>query len=135
MKKWITYKENLELSQVQYHLEYDDHLVAILTAEQYESLNQLLNKVAEQPPASDFTKKLHGFIKLYENEIPRRAEITFLKEACVIIGQRTRQEKMDMETIGQFDKENKQLQARLDRSEASLLKALEPVADWYGRRN
>jgi len=39
----------------------------------------------QQPPASEFTKKIRAFIKLYENELPKRAEITFLEEACAII--------------------------------------------------
>ena len=39
----------------------------------------------QQPTAGDFTKRLRSFVKLYEKEIPRRAEITFLEEACDII--------------------------------------------------
>jgi len=39
----------------------------------------------KQPPAGDFTENLRKFVKLYENEVPRRAEITFLEEACEII--------------------------------------------------
>lgn len=35
----------------------------------------------QQPLAGDFTEKLRKFVNMYENEIPRRAEITFLKEA------------------------------------------------------
>jgi len=53
-------------------------------AEEY--INHALTKLRkEQPPTGDFTEKIRSFIKLYENEIPRRAEITFLKEACAII--------------------------------------------------
>jgi len=38
--------------------------------------------LVEQQPPGEWTKKLRNFIKLYENEVPRRAEITFLIEAC-----------------------------------------------------
>ena len=40
----------------------------------------------QQPPAGEFTEKLRNFVKLYENELPRRAEITFLQEACDRLG-------------------------------------------------
>lgn len=52
--KWTTFIEYLELNQKLYCLEYDDHRIANLTKEQYESFNRLQ---AEQPPASDFTKE------------------------------------------------------------------------------
>ena len=35
----------------------------------------------QQPPSREFTEKIRKFIKMYENEVPRRAEITFLEEA------------------------------------------------------
>lgn len=35
--------------------------------------------------ASEFIKQVRKFVKMYKNEIPRRAEITFLNEACDII--------------------------------------------------
>lgn len=31
---------------------------------------------------SEFTKKMRNFVKMYENEIPKRAEINFLEDAC-----------------------------------------------------
>ncbi len=40
---------------------------------------------APKRQASEFTNKLRKFVKMYENEIPRRAEITFLEEACDIL--------------------------------------------------
>ncbi|HUS89753.1 MAG TPA: hypothetical protein VMW91_10435 [Desulfosporosinus sp.] len=45
-------------------------------------INQALALLKQQPPAGEFTKKIRAFIKLYENELPKRAEITFLEEAC-----------------------------------------------------
>ena len=46
---------------------------------------RILDYLKQQPPAGDFTENLRKFVKLYENEVPRRAEITFLEEACEII--------------------------------------------------
>ena len=45
----------------------------------------MTKEIIEPPAAGEFTKKIRGFVKLYENEIPRRAEITFLAKACDII--------------------------------------------------
>jgi hypothetical protein len=48
-------------------------------------ITEALEFMKQQPPAGEWTKKIRDFIKLYENELPKRAEITFLEEACVII--------------------------------------------------
>ena len=47
-----------------------------------EYVQQALALLKQQPTAGEFTKKIRSFVKLYENETPRRAEITFLQEAC-----------------------------------------------------
>lgn len=42
--------------------------------------------ILQQPKASsEFTERIRKFVKMYENEIPRRAEISFLEEALKII--------------------------------------------------
>lgn len=49
--------------------------------------SQALTLLKQQPTAGKWTKKIRSFVKMYENEIPKRAEITFLKEVCDIIDQ------------------------------------------------
>jgi len=106
--------------------------------------NQALTKLREQPPAGEFTKLARDFLpprEVFENisatelsEQPGQLERLLLK-ACDIIDQQTEQEKMDMETIGRFDKENKQFQARLDSAEAINTDLLEAcrlaLEEWY----
>ena len=50
--------------------------------EEQKYVDQALTLLKQQPTAGEFTKKIRSFVKMYENEIPKRAEITFLKEAC-----------------------------------------------------
>jgi len=44
-----------------------------------------MSEPMKQPSAGEWAKKIRRFVKMYENEVPRRAEITFLQEACDII--------------------------------------------------
>ena len=66
-------------------------------------IDQTIDLLKQQPTAGDFTKRLRSFVKLYEKEIPRRAEITFLKEACDIIDRAEAINKIKDKRIAEFE--------------------------------
>ena len=86
----------------------------------------------QQPSASDFTNNLRNFVKLYENEIPRRAEITFLQEACKRLDSETEISLKSLEACTLANMENMKLQARLDSVVAACEIGLY-IAEWISK--
>ena len=74
--------------------------------------------MTQREEAIEFVKQVRKFVKMYENEVPRRAEITFLEEACDIIDEW--EKRYEDITGGMMKKEiyliqeNVKLQSRLD---------------------
>lgn len=96
-------------------------------------IDQALAKLREIPKPKEFTKRIRKFVKMYENEVPRRAEITFLGEACDIIEQQAEIRKSIIAcnklTADANDKCIKQLQADLEKKEPKFCICCEEITE------